>query len=85
MDSFYFFLLIFCVVAYIFYLDMLTEENINTAQKLSNVIQQSNGAIVDSKWIVYIAQKRKNLVAGALSLSSTIVLGIAKVYIFSLN
>ena len=79
MDSFYFFLLIFCVVAYIFYLDMLTEENINTAQKLSNVIQQSNGAIVDSKWIVNTVGKRKHVVAGSLGLTTSLVVFTAKV------
>ena len=84
MDNFFFILLVFCVFAYVVYLDLLTEENLIKVQKLSNDMQEANGGVVDNKWIIYFAQKRKHFVAGALSLSSSFVVGVAKV-IFNLS
>jgi len=60
---------------------MLIEENLRKVQKLSNDMQEANGGVVDNKWINYLAQKRKHFVAGALSLSSSFVVGVAKVFL----
>jgi hypothetical protein len=49
MDNFLFLLLVFCVFAYVVYLDMLIEENLRKVQKLSNDMQEANGGVVDNK------------------------------------
>jgi hypothetical protein len=82
MDNFFLILLLIGAVAYIIYLDLLTEENIKTIQKLSNVIQQSNnGVVVNKDWVIAIVEKRKNIVAGSLSFSTSLVVFVAKVII----
>ena len=71
MDNFFLILLVIGTIAYIVYLDLLTEENVKTFQKLSNVIQQSNNGVVANKdWAIDMVEKRKNTVAGSLSLST---------------
>ncbi len=82
MDNFFLILLVIGTFAYIIYLDLLTEENIKAFQKLSNVIQQSNnGVVVNKDWVIEMVEKRKNIVAGSLSLSTSLVVLIAKVII----
>ena len=82
MDNFFLILLLIGAVAYIIYLDLLTEENIKTIQKLSNVIQQSNnGVVVNKDWVIALVEKRKNIVAGSLSFSTSLVVFVAKVII----
>ena len=80
MDNFFLILLVIGTIAYIVYLDLLTEENVKTFQKLSNVIQQSNNGVVANKdWAIDMVEKRKNTVAGSLSLSTSLIVFIAKV------
>ena len=81
MDNFFLILLLIGAVAYIIYLDLLTEENIKTIQKLSNVIQQSNNGVVNKDWVIALVEKRKNIVAGSLSFSTSLVVFVAKVII----
>ena len=59
---------------------MLNEDNVKIAQQLSNALQLSrSGVVTDREWIIATVQKRKNLVAGSLSLTTSLVIFTAKV------
>ena len=81
MNNFEIFLFIACVLSYIIYLDVLTVENAEKAQRLSNAIMPINGDLTKSEWLKYAIETRKNMVAGTLSVATGLVLGIAKVII----
>lgn len=81
MNNFEIFLFIACILSYIIYLDVLTVENAEKAQRLSNAIMPINGDLTKSEWLKYAIETRKNMVAGTLSVATGLVLGIAKVII----